>query len=489
MTLILRTLLAGGLVLALNGSRALADPQLSSWYTNNAGRYARVIEKTSDLASAKTKTTWPSAGLSDSNGGQSVPVYADISDILYSSSWVYVQTAGLASYNMGPWVTPTGGVFMFWPTNTHRTIRIPRHPTIPTNKSSTPGGDSGVWVNGVSIYSTGDGQSYNTSTGQTSTMGGDGIWNRIASVGESFNFDPDMGHQNPPGQYHHHLNPIALRYQLGDNVTFNSNTGKYSEGAGGTTNHSPILGWANDGLPIYGPYGYATATDSTSVIRRMVSGYVKRDGSNGTVNLSSTGRHTLPAWSARFNNRSATLLSTEYGPTVANTTLGTYAEDWEYLGDLSKTQGVDFDLNEQNARYCVTPDYPGGTYAYFIAIDSSGNTTYPDVLAVQFVGSATGGKLINSITESVTTNFVGGANSTLRLSNPSITGTSVVLTWSAVEGGTYLVEQRSDIHTGSWTTVLSGVTPSGNSGSNTNSNSNANGFYRVSRTTIATYDP
>ena len=56
--------------------------------------------------------------------------------------------------------------------------------------------------------------------------------------------------------------------------------------------HLPIIGWANDGLPIYGPYGYSSAMDATSSLRRMVSGFVKRDGTNGTTNLASTGRTT-----------------------------------------------------------------------------------------------------------------------------------------------------------------------------------------------------
>jgi len=51
-----------------------------------------------------------------------------------------------------------------------------------------------------------------------------------------------------------------------------------------------------------------------SSVRRMISGYVLRDGNYGTSNLNVTGRITLPAWAARAQGRSTTLTSTQYGP-------------------------------------------------------------------------------------------------------------------------------------------------------------------------------
>jgi hypothetical protein len=38
-----------------------------------------------------------------------------------------------------------------------------------------------------------------------------------------------------------------------------------------STDHSPIIGWAYDGNPIYGPYGYSTK--SGGVVSQMKSGY------------------------------------------------------------------------------------------------------------------------------------------------------------------------------------------------------------------------
>ena len=42
---------------------------------------------------------------------------------------------------------------------------------------------------------------------------------------------------------------------------------------GRSTRHSPIIGWAFDGNPIYGPYGYTDPTDQGSEIIRMRSSY------------------------------------------------------------------------------------------------------------------------------------------------------------------------------------------------------------------------
>ena len=84
---------------------------------------------------------------------------------------------------------------------------------------------------------------------------GDGIWRRNAAYGESQTFDYCLGHQTNTGDYHYHVNPVCLRAQLGDNLVAvtNSRIGTtYREKTTGLT-HSPILGWAQDGYPIYGP--------------------------------------------------------------------------------------------------------------------------------------------------------------------------------------------------------------------------------------------
>jgi hypothetical protein len=306
-------------------------------------------------------------------------------------------------------------------------------------------------------------------------------------MNEAITFDPALAHQQNTGVYHYHANPIATRYLLGDHIDYNTTTKTYSESTNAPTKHSPIVGWAKDGFPIYGPYGYSNATNPASGVRRMISGFVARDGQNGTTNLTVTGRTTIPAWAARAGNRSTTLAATEYGPAVsASFALGRYTEDNDYLGDHGQVQGVNFDLNEYNCRYCVMPEYPAGTYAYFVCITSNGLPTYPYNVGKQYYGTPTGGA-VTSITETVATNFVGGADSALQLSKPVKSNSVVTLVWSAVEGGTYRVESSTNLT--SWITNASSLAAVRNSGSYTSTNTESGKFFRVARTALASYDP
>ena len=112
------------------------------------------------------------------------------------------------------------------------------------------------------------------------------------------------------------------------------------------TNHSPIIGYAFDGNPIYGPYGYTDAADSSSSITKMTSGYIMR--------------------TARPN-----------GPSVATYPLGSFTQDY-YFADRTST------LDKNNGRYCVTPDYPDGVYAYFVTLDSTDVPVYPYIIGKNF---------------------------------------------------------------------------------------------------------
>ena len=91
--------------------------------------------------------------------------------------------------------------------------------------------------------------------------------------------------------------------------------------------HSPILGWAYDGNPIYGPYGYAGVEGGA--VKQMMSGYELKDAPN---------------------NR----------PPFVD---GFFVEDYIFTG-----KG---DLDDHNGRFCVTPDFPKGVYAYFTSLSES----------------------------------------------------------------------------------------------------------------------
>jgi hypothetical protein len=276
-------------------------------------------------------------------------------------------------------------------------------------------------------------------------------------------------------------------------VDYNAATNRYTENAGTVTKHSPILAWAADGLPVYGPYGYSIPMNANSGLRRMVSGFIKRDGTSGSTNLNTAGRHALPAWAQRIQNKT-TLTATQYGPNVSATyAIGHYLEDYDYLGDLGQTQGPPgtgtFDLNEWNVRYCVTPEFPTGTWAYFTTINADGSPAYPFNCGRQYYGTPSGGE-VNSITETVTQYFSGGANMPLAvttLSRNSGTG-AIAGTWSSVDGGTYKIESSTNLS--AWSDLQTGLASGGITTNFTDSTTSGvpARFYRISRTALATYD-
>ena len=59
-------------------------------------------------------------------------------------------------------------------------------------------------------------------------------------------------------------------------------------------------------------------------------------------------------------------------------------------------------MDDHNCRFCVTPEYPNGTYAYFATVDANWNSAYPYIVGPTFCGVKAAVKGA-SIAESVTT--------------------------------------------------------------------------------------
>jgi hypothetical protein len=130
---------------------------------------------------------------------------------------------------------------------------------------------------------------------------------------------------------------------------------------GASSRHSPLIGFALDGYPVYGPWGYVNAAGGE--LRRMRSSYRLR----GIVR-----RHDWPDGTQ--------LTPEQFGPDVsAADPLGTFAEDYEYAAGSG-------DLDEFNGRFTVTPEYPQGTYAYFLSTDSAERLAYPYLIGPRFFG-------------------------------------------------------------------------------------------------------
>lgn len=463
-----------------------SEPLLESWFTELSGRYASVYVDNDAMNAQTPVITW-----SRGQGTQSQPTYAGVSEVAYDTTFAYIRTTNLGFHIMGPWYGETGNLFPNYPANVGDIYRFPRLPN--TNygtKATTGGGAIGYFVDGVAMFDSRDTFSYSTSDGEDGGPGnavGDNVWIRDAYINESVTFDNAFAHQ-AGATYHYHANPPALRHLLGDSVTYDASTNLYTENFNST--HSPILGWCRDGLPIYGPYGYSDPTDSSSTVRRMISGYQLRDGSNGSTDLSAnlltdsqgtlTGRTTLPQWEVRNEGGSATLATNRYGPPVdaviggETYVLGRYLQDYAYKGDLTgmdlyegiATDGAHnptthYDMNEYNVRFTVTPEFPNGTYAYFCNILADGTPTYPYNIARYYFADPVDSGERNSASPDtmpagVTTVWEGGPEKALEISQiePDDSSENVTLTWSSVAGGNYTVTQSSDLET--WNT-LAGV--------------------------------
>ncbi len=110
---------------------------------------------------------------------------------------------------------------------------------------------------------------------------------------------------------------------------------------------SKIIGWAYDGNPIYGSYGFNDPNDTNSGIKTLTSSYIK-DYSN-------------------INDR----------PSTSDFPLGFFVDDYRYDGSG--------DLDKNNGRFSKTPDFPEGVYAYYASINSvTGFPTFPYFIGDEF---------------------------------------------------------------------------------------------------------
>lgn len=260
-------------------------------------------------------------------------ILADVQQVFYSANYSYVKCTGIPSYTIGPWAMNPN-----IPTNQNWTFKIARFPVPAPAPAAAGNGQIGVLVNGVVLFNPGDAMSYNNQN----------VWHRVAQYFEAVSFDTSGGHPAPGGVYHYHINMKKL----------------YTPDA---NEHSPVLGYMFDGYPLYGPYAYSNV-NGTGGIRRMISGYVKRN---------ITTRTTLPDGTV--------LPANQYGPAVSSQyPLGCFIEDYQPASGNS-------DLDSHNGRTCVTPEYPGGIYAYFITVDTLGNPEYPYIIGPTYYGTVTPG--------------------------------------------------------------------------------------------------
>ncbi len=347
-------------------SNAQVSPAISSWLRNTTGATGRHYVQ-----------------------GNSTPIndaaLVNVQAVQYSGSWVYVSTTGVPSYITGPFLDGNPSVT----TNQNAIFKIPLSPSQNTGAATaTSGGNIGIFINGVAMFDYRDGVAWNSTTnalcgglpGMSPCPGGPATtqaWNRDAVVAERIGFDCAKGHP-AQGNYHHHQNPSAYKLDLSIISTVCDIYDADGLYVIDSTVHSPLIGYAYDGFPVYGAYGYKNA-DGTGGIVRIKSGYQYRN---------ITTRTTSPA--------GATVSS---GPNVSTTyPLGYFKEDYEFITHTGQADYLDI----HNGRFCVTPEYPNGIYCYFATVDADWNSAYPYLVGPTYYGNKTAVK-VTSITETVTT--------------------------------------------------------------------------------------
>lgn len=313
-------------------------------------------------------------------------VLANVQTVQYSANFAYATTNGIPAYISGPFRDGNPSQA----TDQNAIFKIPLTPVPNTSGTftATSGGNIGVFINGVAMFDYRDGVAWNTTTGALcggpgnpqcpGGMGATQAWNRDAIPAEMAGFDCSKAHP-AMGNYHHHQNPSA--FSLDQNVVSIVCDSFPADGlyAINSSQHSPLLGFAYDGYPVYGAYGYLN-TDGTGGIVRMKSSYQLR---NITV---------------RTHHADGTDVAD--GPAVGGTYfLGYFREDYEYIATSPSTPDY---LDEHNGRFCVTPEYPNGTYCYFTTVKENWNSAYPYIVGPTYYGVYANRK-VTSITESVTT--------------------------------------------------------------------------------------
>jgi hypothetical protein len=184
-------------------------------------------------------------------------------------------------------------------------FRVTAHPVAAAQASEFRLGLFGIAINGVPF-----------------DPGADEWWNRDRNSGWQYEamtghldlgVDQNNAHVQPSGAYHYHGLPIGLLANIRD-----------------ATNRMILLGWAADGFPIYAPWAYSNASDAQSPLKKLRSSYRLKSGARPS------------------------------GPGGAYD--GTFVADFEYAAGAG-------DLDECNGRFGVTPEFPNGSYEYFITKD------------------------------------------------------------------------------------------------------------------------
>lgn len=268
------------------------------------------------------------------NNPQLARVQPEVHAVNVSDRFVEIQSGGISLHYLGVLQSPADHIERI----RQLRFRIPRYPETAKGAYASVRSDvMGVFLNGVPVYNQFESTSYQ----------GQNLWH----------FDPLAW--NDDGSLIAAGHPRAT-------LEHNGSLGVLESLIADASQHSPIIGYAFDGYPIYGPWAYG----QDGKLRRMRSGYRLRQIKRRTH---------LPDGTA--------LTPAQFGPEVsADFPLGVFVEDYEFAAGAG-------DLDEFNGRFAKTPDYPAGTYAYFLTTDAAGRMAFPYLLAHSYHGQVSAEQL------------------------------------------------------------------------------------------------
>jgi hypothetical protein len=186
-------------------------------------------------------------------------------------------------------------------------------PTITPLHHATPSGPPnqpfGIALNGI-LFDPGTAEFWNGDRQAN--------WNYDALGGAvALGLDENHAHVQPNGAYHYHGLPQPVMDQL--NLA--------------PDQHSPLVGWAADGFPIYALRGYLDPQNPQAGMKTLRSSYALKSGNRPSPPTGPGGRYD-----------------------------GSFVQDYEFILGSG-------DLDECNGRHGPTPEFPDGTYAYFLTAE------------------------------------------------------------------------------------------------------------------------
>jgi hypothetical protein len=227
------------------------------------------------------------------------PIAVSLISIESDERWQFISANGISEHDTGRF---PGSGNPNTITVQDYSYRLPVDPIRADRVTQRSLGAFGIGVNGV-LFDPSAAEWYHGVRGSP--------WQYEALAGAvGLSLDANYAHVQPNGIYHYHGLPTGLL----DGLELSADT------------HSPLVGWAFDGFPIYALFG----ADETGDTVRMRSSYRLKAGTRPVGDDEPGGVYD-----------------------------GTFTADYEYVAGLG-------DLDACNAAFVATPEFPDGTWAYFL---------------------------------------------------------------------------------------------------------------------------